>query len=91
MDTTTLQTSTEILARVIGPENPGFNPDVALSVLDLKFPAGDISRMNELAAKSRDGSISEAEAEQLNGYLLVGSMLDLLHSKARISLKKSSV
>ena len=77
-----------ILSRVVGPENPSFTPAVARSILDLRFSDADTTRMNELAAKARNGALNEEEESQLHGYLFVGSMVDLMHSKARLSLRK---
>ena len=73
-----------------GLENPSFTPAVARSILDLRFSDADTSRMNELAARAREGSLNEEEESQLHGYLFVGSMVNLMHSKARLSLKKAT-
>jgi len=45
--------------------------------------------MNVLAAKARQGTLSADEAEQLDNYRGVGRLLELLQSKARVSLKRS--
>jgi len=45
--------------------------------------------MTELAEKARSASLEVTETEELNSYLLIGAVLDLMHSKARISLKKN--
>ena len=84
-----MSTETEILARVFGPDNPSFTPEAARSILELGFSDGDTDRMNELAAKARQGSLSEDEESQLQGYLFVGAIVDLMHSKARLSLEQS--
>ena len=80
---------TEILSRVVGPENPSFTPEVARSILELRFSPVDNDRMNELAAKAREGPLSEEEESKLHAYLFVGAMVDLMHSKARLSLRDS--
>lgn len=85
----TIETEAEILTRVIGPQNPSFTPDAAQSILEMRFADPDVVRMNELAAKARDGSLTGHEEQQLHGYLFVGAMLDLMHSKARLSLQQS--
>lgn len=90
MNPSMMSTETEILSRVIGPENPSFTPEAARSVLELRFSDADTDRLNELAAKARQGSLSEDEESQLHGYLFVGAMVDLMHSKARLSLKRSA-
>ncbi len=79
---------TEILSRVIGPENPSFSDEAARCVLALRFNDADVERMNALAAKARQGMLSREEEAQLDAYLFVGAMVDLMHSKARLSLEK---
>jgi hypothetical protein len=86
----TLSPEVEILTRLIGPDNPSFTPEAARSILQLRFSDEDTQRMDELASKARAGSLTDAEETQLHGYMFVGAMVDLLHSKARISLSRSS-
>lgn len=81
---------TEILSRVIGAENPDFTPAAARSILRLQFEAADRARMNELAEKSRAGILTKPEASQLDSYLFVGSILDLMQSRARQTLTASA-
>ena len=81
---------TEILSRVVSPDNPSFTPEAARSILELRFSDADTEQMNHLAAKAREGSLNEEEVAQLNGYLLVGALVDLMHSKARLSLKRAT-
>lgn len=90
MSPTIASQETEILSRVVGPENPSFTPEVARSILELQFNPDDIDCMNELAAKAREGTLSEEEEPRLHAYLFVGAMVDLMHSKARLSLKKAA-
>ena len=90
MSTTTYSSPTAILGRVIDPQNPSFTREAAQSVLELQFPPRDVIRMTELAEKARSASLEVTETEELNSYLLIGAVLDLMHSKARISLKKTS-
>lgn len=47
--------------------------------------------MNELAEKARSGSLAVEEQEELDNYRQVGQLLEVLKSKARLSLKKLSV
>ena len=79
---------TEILSRVIGPENPSLNDEAARSILALRFNEADVDRMNALADKARQGTLSRGEESQLDAYLFVGAVVDLMHSKARLSLSK---
>jgi len=90
MTANTISQETEILSRVIAPDNPSFSTEAARSILALGFGDSDNERMNLLAAKARQGSLDEQEQSLLNAYLFVGSLVDLMHSKARLSLKKNA-
>jgi hypothetical protein len=52
----------------------------------LDFSKADRERMNELAARNRDGRLSPHEDEELDNYIWVGQILGILQSKARQSL-----
>jgi len=81
---------TEILSRVIRPDNPSFGDEAARSILALRLDDADIERINVLAAKARQGELSEEQESQLDAYLFVGAVIDLMHSKARLSLEKNA-
>jgi uncharacterized protein YnzC (UPF0291/DUF896 family) len=53
----------------------------------MKLPSGDEDRVNELSAKARAGSLTEAETQELDSYLHIGSLLAVIQSKARRLLK----
>ena len=80
----------EILSRVVGPENPSFTPEVARSILELRFSDADLKRMDELSTRARQGPLSQEEESQLHGYLFVSPMLEPMHSKARFTLEESA-
>jgi hypothetical protein len=75
-----------IWTRVIEPERNRLSAEAARSILSLTFRDEDVARMNELAARNREGALSAAEREQLETYVRVGDVLSLLHLKARRSL-----
>lgn len=81
---------TAILSRVLEAHASSFTPEVARSILQLKFDQIDVDRMNILAERNRHGMLTETEQQELQSYLLVGHLLDLLHSKARLALKQPS-
>jgi hypothetical protein len=83
-------TESDILSDVIAANRGDFTPDVAKSVLKWKFKAVAVRRMNTLAEKNRQGTITEAEREQLQRYLRVGSLINLIQAKARLSLQSKS-
>ena len=81
---------TAILSRVLEAHAVSFTPEAARSILQLMFAQIDVDRMNTLAEKNRCGMLTEAEQQELQSYLLVGHLLDLLHAKARLALKQTA-
>jgi hypothetical protein len=77
----------EILSEVIAPERADLPPAAARSILRWKFSPKSVARMNRLAARNSQGTITESEREQLEGFLRVGSLVNLVQAKARHSLK----
>jgi hypothetical protein len=79
----------DILADVLAADHGDLRPDVARAVLKWKFSAGAVRRINRLADRNRKGTISETEKEDLQSYLRVGSLVNLIQAKARLSLNRS--
>lgn len=82
-------TEADILARVVAPDEPGLPPESARAILDLHFDQAALQRMEVLAEKNNQGTITAAEREEMEKYLRVGNFLDLMQSKARLSLKST--
>lgn len=76
----------EVWERTIRPGQAGLPPDAARYFLELQFGETDRARMNELAAHARAGSLPPAEENELANYMQLGWFIDLLKSKARLSL-----
>ena len=85
----TQETTTEaaIFSRLVEPDKSGFSISAARAILKLNFSETDKTRMRELAAKAREGSLSAAEQIEIDNYERVGALLGILWSKARRSLK----
>jgi uncharacterized protein YnzC (UPF0291/DUF896 family) len=81
-------TETEILKDVVAPDEPDLSPESARAILQLRFRQRAIDRMNELAEKNRQGSLTDAERGELDRYLRVGNFINLIQAKARNSLSK---
>ena len=79
-----------ILARVLGNGQDPLPADWARHLLAMKFSEHDQDRMNELAERNGLGSLSDSEHEELIGYAKAGCLLGILHSKARLTLKKKA-
>jgi hypothetical protein len=86
-DTSTISEA-EILQEVIGVDEGGLTPEVARSVLRWKFTDRAVTRMNDLAARNNQGTITDVERDELAKYLRVGSLINLIQAKARVSLKE---
>jgi hypothetical protein len=81
----------EILVRVINPSEGGMPVEAARVMLQFKLAPSDRDRVNELAAKARNGSLTPDEEAQLREYERVAALVELLQSKARVSLKQAGL
>jgi hypothetical protein len=77
-----------VLSRVIRPDRSDLSAEAARSILKLTFEQQDLDRMHDLAVRNQEGGLSRGEQEELADYRQAGLVLDLLKSKARLSLKK---
>lgn len=89
MAKSTTTTESDILADVIAPDRGDLPPEVAESVLGWKFTNRAVARMNRLADRNNQGTITAQERQELEKYLRVGSLINLLQAKARLSLKSA--
>lgn len=78
-----------IWKRTIEPEAAGLAAPEARALLRLKLSAQDLERADELAAKARGGRLTPAEERELDDCLAIGSALEFLKSKARMSLRRA--
>jgi hypothetical protein len=77
-----------ILSRLIRPEDDSLSPSAAKGWLAIRFEKDDLDLMHELAVKNQDGKLTSKEKAALENYRRVSFLVDLMHSKARRSLKK---
>ena len=89
MEETPTLTESEILADVIAPDRGDLTMEVAQSVLRWKFTDRALARMNDLADRNSEGTITAQERQDLEKYLRVGSLINILQAKARLSLKSA--
>ena len=76
-----------ILERVVGLERADMPPEAAKFMLTLGFTDPDKLRMNDLSAKASAGTMTDAESQEIDTYLLLSDFLAVLKSKARMALK----
>lgn len=83
-----LNTEADILDRVIRLDGTSLPPEAARAVLSWRFDDEDRTRMSELSEKASQGTLDADERRELDGYLLIGHLLAIAHSKARQSLQR---
>ena len=80
-----------ILSRLIRPDDDSLTPEAAEGLLRIRFDSRELERMHELATKNQEDRLTSAEKDEMDNYRHVSFLLDLMHSKARRSLKKHQV
>jgi len=83
-------TETDILSRIIAPDDGNLEPGLAQYILKLDFPQSDHRRIDELSSKAQDGALTPEEESELEGYLHVNDFLAIVQSKARLSLQSAA-
>lgn len=79
-------TEAHILEQVVTSDQAGMSLESARAILDLRFDPSALRRMNELAEKNRQGTLTESEREEMDKYVRVGNFLNLMQAKARLFL-----
>jgi hypothetical protein len=78
-----------ILTRMIHPERADLPEAAAEAVLKLfSLDQSDTDRLHDLLVRNQGDALTSAEKDELETYLRVSMMIDLMHAKARYSLKK---
>jgi hypothetical protein len=83
---TTTPSEAEILGRVIDPGKPLLSRAAAGSLVALEFAPDDKAAMQELAARARAGVLTPEDERAIEAYGRVGSLISILHAKARMTL-----
>ena len=61
--------------------------ELARSILDVEFSERDKARMHDLAVRNQADALSPEEKEELYAFAKAGTLLSILQSKARRTLK----
>ena len=80
-------TEVTILARVFDNECGQLPGELARSIVDLEFSKRDKARMHDLAVRNQNDELSTGEKEELFAFAKAGTLLSILQSKARRTLK----
>lgn len=75
-----------ILERLVDPRRLGWSEQAAQAVLSLGFSEQDQERVTELAVRANQGLLTAAEQGEMEGYLRLGTLVDVIQSKARVYL-----
>lgn len=81
---------TAILTRAISSIQKSLPPEIAEEILQWDFPPEDKQRMAELSAKARAGELSTDEEAQIDSYVRVGHIINLMQAKARLAIKQAA-
>jgi hypothetical protein len=81
---------TAILSRLIRLDEDNLPTAAAEAWLNVRFENCDLDRIHELVTRNQDDALTPAERAEMENYLRVSSFLDLMHAKARRSLKHRS-
>ncbi len=85
----TSTSDTAILSRLIRVNDDNLSAAAAKAWLDIRFEQSDLDRMHELTVKNQDGMLTAKEKQAIGNHRRISFLLDLMHSKARRSLKKT--
>jgi hypothetical protein len=79
----------EIWAGVINPDQSDMPEPSAMAVLGWTFNDEAKQRMEMLATRNGQDTLSDSEREELEAYVNVGQVIAILQAKARLSLKRA--
>jgi hypothetical protein len=65
-------------------------PQAAEGILSLRFSEQQQQRMRDLTGKARAGDLTEQERAEADSFERVSSLLGILQSKARVSMRQAA-
>ena len=77
------------LDRILDPVTSCFTPQVAERIAELRLDPDLLARIEFLAQKANEGTLTQAEDEEYTDYIEGGDMLALLQAKARRFLREN--
>ena len=81
-------TEAAIISRMIHPEKDDLPDETAKALLRLSLDQSDLDRLHELVVRNQDDALTPAEKAELESYLRISFLVDLMHAKALCSIKK---
>lgn len=83
----TAQNDIEILARILGKQEGSLSRTIAKHILACKFSDADKTKMHSLAVRNQNDESSESEKRELAAYSKAGTLLSILKSRARQTVR----
>jgi len=74
--------------RVISPSLSRMSAPAARAILTIRLAKSEIKRFTLLSSRAKRGTLTENERAEMELYLDIGNLLTLMHSQARIALKR---
>jgi hypothetical protein len=74
--------------RVLSPTLTGLSAPAARAILGVRFGKSDLQRFNFLSTRAKRGTLRDSQRLELELYLDIGNLLTLMHSQARMALKR---
>lgn len=75
-----------VFSRVLGGRSKKLAPAIADEVLTWQFSNADRERVADLLDRNNANALSRKEMEELDTLVVLGTLLDILHAKARLAL-----
>ena len=82
------RTQTAILSRLPALATERLAPEVAKFILEIELAAEDRQRLDELAEKARQGTLSGDEEAEIEEYRRAGRVVEMLKLRARLSQRR---
>jgi hypothetical protein len=78
------------LDRLFDPAHPCFTAEGVKTLMDLSSDEVTEARMDSLAEKANEGSLTEVERREYESWVRAGTFISLLQAKARLYLKRTA-
>ena len=75
--------NTPVLERLLEPVSESLNVEAAKKLVGLKADARSQARVDELARKANEGSLTADEKAEYETYIAAGNLIAVLQAKAR--------
>jgi hypothetical protein len=82
-----MMTTTAVLNELLEPVGRLLTPEIAKELVDLRASPSVQARIDQLAAKSSEGTLTAGERAEYETYAAVGIFIAILQSKARKLLR----